>query len=103
MNSLQFFLTSADQRCVLNTTLRSLLAIVGGYWVAALSAATLALGFRYEGEGCLLAAMMASFVVYCWLHSGCRGINIGARLRRFVVGGVDAGSLVLLFVPWVSA
>jgi hypothetical protein len=91
MNSLQFFLTSADQRPWLNTTLRSLLAIVGGYWLAALSAATLALGLSLPRSEAVLAAMMASFVVYLlaalWVFAA-------STLAR-ACGGLSSAALML--------
>lgn len=64
MNSTFRFVSFADHRPWLNTTLRSLLAIFGGYWLAALAAATLALALPLPRADAVMAAVMLAFVVY---------------------------------------
>lgn len=84
-------MTSADQRPWLNTTLRSLLAIFGGYWLAALTAATLALGLPLARVEAVMAAMMISFVVY--LLAALWGFAAATLLRAF--GGLLSAALML--------
>lgn len=58
------FVSFADHRPRLNTTLRSLLAIFGGYGLAALAAATFSLALPLSRVDAVMAAVMLAFVVY---------------------------------------
>ncbi|WP_153110217.1 iron transporter [Propionivibrio limicola] len=58
------FVSFADRRPRLNTALRSLLAIFGGYGLAALTSATLALALPLARVDAVMAATMIAFFVY---------------------------------------
>ncbi|WP_341646055.1 hypothetical protein [Thauera sp. SDU_THAU2] len=54
----------ADHRPGLNITLRSIMAVFGGYGVAALAAAAFAVGLPLPRTDSVMAAIMLAFLVY---------------------------------------
>lgn len=64
MGSTFHFVTFADHRPRLNTALRSLLAVFGGYGLAALAAAVFALALPLPRVDAVMAATMLAFIVY---------------------------------------
>lgn len=64
MSSALHMVSTSGVRRQLNTVIRTLLAIFGGYGLAALTAATFALALPLPRVDAVMAAMMLAFVVY---------------------------------------
>lgn len=83
MSAQTYYTFFADHRPALNVALRSLMAILGGYGLAALAAATLAVGLPLPRVESVMAAIMLSFIVHAlavvWVFAA-------ATLLRAAVG-----------------
>ncbi|THF60726.1 iron transporter [Pseudothauera rhizosphaerae] len=64
MSTHHYLTCFADHRPVLNVTLRSALAILGGYGLAALAASAFAVGMPLPRVDAVTLAIMLSFIVY---------------------------------------
>lgn len=64
MSSHPYTTCFADHRPALNVALRTTMAILGGYAVAALAAAALAVGLPLPRVEAVVAAVMLSFIIY---------------------------------------
>lgn len=98
MSSPAYLTCFADHRPRLNTALRALLAVVGGYWLAALAAATLALALPLPRVDAVMASMMIAFVIY--LLAAIWAFAAATLMRAF--GGLllPAAVLGLGFLVW---
>ena len=89
----------ADHRPALNIALRSIMAIFGGYGVAALAAAAFAVGLPPPRTDAVMAAIMLSFLIYTvaviWAFAA-------ATLLRSAAGlAIGAGAFALW--QWLAA
>lgn len=99
MDTVWRFVSFAEQCVRLNTGLRCLLAVFGGYGLSALAAATLALALPLARVDAVMAGVMLAFVIY--LLAAVWAFAAATLLRAFAGLLLPATALgaLLYFLP----